>query len=274
MRIKVKVKDYELGISITKVDVPEESSVSLLLGKLLEQRLIFDSYLPKMNTMGYTYGEMHQLKISTLFHGKEKVIIKSDKVELTLTSKRQEEGKKAGQLLLDYSQLVNVIDKFKTQENENNPAYGTVFFIQQEKHQYLVRYEEHGFEFYHFKLQYENAFKDQDRFPFLILELKTKKELTPSELKWIRTIMFPAKERKNPIIHLEVSKLNQGIIDELATLVHRVMVVLGRFQRANTELTKEGKIPSYVQLNQKNSIGFVNLAQLERIIKQTEMNEI
>src|SRR5699024_11550579 len=120
-------------------------------------------------------------------------------------------------------QMVNVVDQFKEQESASNVEYGNVFFVQQEKHQYLIRYEEHGFELYHFKLQYENAFKEEDRFPFLILELKTKSELTSSELKWIRTIMFPSKERKNPIIHLEVSKLNQGIIDELATLVNRVM---------------------------------------------------
>ncbi|HIW38602.1 MAG TPA: hypothetical protein H9885_06270 [Candidatus Jeotgalicoccus stercoravium] len=268
MRLKVKVKDYDLGISIIKLDVPEESTVSFLLGKLLEKRLIFDSYLPQLNTMGYTYVEMHHLKINTLFHGKEKVIIKSDRVELTLTQKLPEEGRKAGQLLLDYSQLVNVIDKFKDEEIDPEKVYGTVFYIQQEKQQYLVRYEEHGFEFYHFKLQYQNAFKDEDRFPFLILELKTKNELSKSELKWIRTIMYPSKDRKNPIIHLEVSKLNQGILDELSTLVHRVMVVIGRFTRTKTALEANGKLPSYVQLNQKNSIGFVNLDQLERIVKQ------
>ena len=163
---------------------------------------------------------------------------------------------------------MNVIDKFKDEEIDPEKVYGTVFYIQQEKQQYLVRYEEHGFEFYHFKLQYQNAFKDEDRFPFLILELKTKDELSKSELKWIRTIMYPSKDRKNPIIHLEVSKLNQGILDELSTLVHRVMVVIGRFTRTKTALEANGKLPSYVQLNQKNSIGFVNLDQLERIVKQ------
>ena len=80
--------------------------------------------------------------------------------------------------------------------------------------------------------------------------------------------MYPSKDRKNPIIHLEVSKLNQGILDELSTLVHRVMVVIGRFTRTKTALEANGKLPSYVQLNQKNSIGFVNLDQLERIVKQ------
>ena len=269
MKLKVKVKDFDLGVSITKIDIPEESTVDFLLGKLLQEGLIFESYLPTMKVNGYSYGEMHKLKTNSLFHGFEKVVMASDRVELTLTQKRNESGHKAGQLLLDYSQLVNVIDKFKAEEKDPETLYGTVFFIQQEKHQYLVRYEEHGFEFYHFKLQYENAFKDEDRFPFLILELKTKEELTKSELKWIRTIMFPAKERINPIIHLEVSKLNQGIINELTTLVHRVMVVIGKFQRNKTDFVKENKLPSYVQLNEKNSIGFVDMGQLERIVERS-----
>ena len=79
--------------------------------------------------------------------------------------------------------------------------------------------------------------------------------------------MFPAKERKNPIIHLEVSKLNQGIIDELATLVHRVMVIVGKVQVSKKSLEAAGKLPSYVQLNEKNSIGFVELEQLKRIVE-------
>ena len=267
MKLKVKVRDYESGISIIKVDVPAESTVDLLLNKLVQEDLIFNAYLPHIKTMGYTYEEFHNLKTSSLFHGKEKVTLSSDKVEITVTQKKSEEGHKAGQVLLDYSQLVNVVDKFKEQESGSHVEYGTVFFVQQEKHQYLIRYEEHGFELYHFKLQYENAFKEEDRFPFLILELKTKSELTSSELKWIRTIMFPSKERKNPIIHLEVSKLNQGIIDELATLVHRVMVIVGKFQVSKKSLEAAGKLPSYVQLNEKNSIGFVELEQLKRIVE-------
>lgn len=273
MKLKAKVKDFDLGISITKIDIPEESTVDFLLGKLLQEGLIFESYLPTMKTNGYTYKEMHTLKTNSLFHGHEKVVITSDKVEITLTQKLTESGHKAGQLLLDYSQLINVIEKFKEQEKDPEAIYGTVFFIQQEKHQYLVRYEEHGFEFYHFKLQYENAFKEEDRFPFLILELKTKEELTKSELKWIRTIMFPSKERKNPIVHLEVSKLNQGIIDELSTLVHRVMVVIGKFQRNKQGFVKENKLPSYVQLNEKNSIGFVDVSQLKRIVERSTKQE-
>lgn len=267
MKLKVKVRDFESGISITKIDVPAESTVDLLLGKLVQEDLIFESYLAGIKTMGYTYGEFHKLKTSSLFHGKEKAVLTSDKVEITVTQKKSEEGQKAGQVLLDYSQLVNVVDKFKELEKSANIEYGTVFFVQQEKHQYLIRYEEHGFEFYHFKLQYDNAFKDEDRFPFLILELKMKQELTTSELKWIRTIMFPSKERKNPIIHLEVSKLNQGIVDELATLVHRVMVIMGKFQVSKKSLESDGKLPSYVQLNEKNSIGFVEIEQLKRIVK-------
>ncbi|WP_213810064.1 hypothetical protein [Jeotgalicoccus sp. WY2] len=267
MKLKVKVRDFESGISIIKIDVPAESTVDLLLGKLVQEDLIFESYLPGIKTMGYTYGEFHKLKTSTLFHGKEKAILTSDKAEITVTQKKSEEGQKAGQVLLDYSQLVNVVDKFKELENSTNVEYGTVFFVQQEKHQYLIRYEEHGFEFYHFKLQYDNAFKDEDRFPFLILELKTKQELTASELKWIRTIMFPSKERKNPIIHLEVSKLNQDIVDELATLVHRVMVIIGKFQVSKKLLESADKLPSYVQLNERNSIGFVEIEQLKRIVE-------
>ncbi|CAD2078631.1 hypothetical protein GCM10007275_08960 [Jeotgalicoccus coquinae] len=267
MKLKVKVRDYESGISITKIDVPAESTVDLLLGKLVQEDLLFDSYLPNIKTMGYTYGEFHRLKTSSLFHGKEKAVLTSNKVEITITQKKSTEGHKAGQLLLDYSQLVNVVDKFKELEGDSNVEYGTVFFVQQEKHQYLIRYEEHGFELYHFKLQYDNAFKDEDRFPFLILELKTKQELTPSELKWIRTIMFPSKERKNPIIHLEVSKLNQDIIDELTTLVHRIMVIIGKFQVSKTSLESDGKLPSYVQLDEKNSIGFVEIEQLKRIVE-------
>ena len=267
MKLKVKVRDYESGISITKIDVPAESTVDLLLGKLVQEDLIFNSYLPAIKTNGYTYGEFHRLKTSTLFHGKEKAVLSSDKVEITVTQKKSEDGHKAGQVLLDYSQLVNVVDKFKELEQGSNVEYGTVFFVQQEKHQYLIRYEEHGFELYHFKLQYDNAFKNEDRFPFLILELKTKKELTTSELKWIRTIMFPSKERKNPIIHLEVSKLNQDIVDELSTLVHRVMVIIGKFQVSKKPLEAEGKLPSYVQLNERNSIGFVEVEQLARIVQ-------
>lgn len=267
MKLKVKVRDYESGISITKIDVPGESTVDLLLGKLVQEDLLFDSYLPAIKTMGYTYGEFHKLKTSSLFHGKEKAVLTSDKVEITITQKKSSEGHKAGQLLLDYSQLVNVVDKFKDQESDFGVQYGTVFFVQQEKHQYLIRYEEHGFELYHFKLQYDNAFKDEDRFPFMILELKTKAELTASELKWTRTIMFPSKQRKNPIIHLEVSKLNQGIVDELATLVHRVMVIIGKFQVTKTSLEAEGRLPSYVQLNERNSIGFVEVEQLKRIVE-------
>lgn len=270
MKLKVKVKDHESGISITKLDISSEATVDLLLGKLVQEDLIFDSYLPHIKTMGYTYGELHTLKTSSLFHGKEKVVLSSDKVEITITHKKSEDGHKAGQVLLDYSQLVNVVEKFKELEVGSDVEYGTVFFIQQEKHQYLIRYEEHGFELYHFKLQYDNAFKDEDRYPFMILELKTKKELTTSELKWIRTIMFPSKERINPIIHLEISKLNQGIVDELATLVHRVMVIVGKFKVCKKSLESDDKLPSYVQLDEKNSIGFVEVAQLKRIINSEQ----
>src|SRR5699024_12645348 len=123
----------------------------------------------------------HKPKTTNQCQGKEQGTQSLEKVEITVTQKKSEEGHKAGQVLLDYSQLVNVVDKFKEQESGSHVEYGTVFFVQQEKHQYLTRYEEHGFELYHFKLQYENAFKEEDRFPFLILELKTKSELTSSE---------------------------------------------------------------------------------------------
>ena len=78
MKLKVKVRDYESGISITKIDVPAESTVDLLLGKLVQEDLLFDSYLPNIKTMGYTYGEFHRLKTSSLFHGKEKAVLTSD----------------------------------------------------------------------------------------------------------------------------------------------------------------------------------------------------
>src|SRR5699024_11026931 len=98
------------------------------------------------------------------------------------------------------------------------------------------------------------------------VELKERSALTPAELKWLRSITLPAKEKKNPVIHIDPERLNQEVLDDIAVLIHRLIVIIGRFRSRGEALDARVRhIPAYVQVGEECSVGYIPEGQLEKI---------
>src|SRR5699024_5179432 len=134
--------------------------------------------------------------------------------------------------------------------------------------QYIIRKEENHLEFYSSKQQFDKAFKATDCLSFFVIEFKAKNEMSQKDIHWIKKYRYPKKEKKNPMIHIEVARVSESILNDITTLVHRLYTIIGRFKRANVPFTETDKLPTYTELDRKVSIGYVPILQLERALQQ------
>ena len=54
----------------------------------------------------------------------------------------------------------------------------------------------------------------------------------------------------------------------MTLLIHRLFTILGRFVNANVEIDDVEKVPSYIQVDEKETIGFVKYADLASLIQK------
>ena len=265
MKIKVKIKDT--GMVIQKVKIADTSTLGALLDKLVEDGLLNIHFIPELTVSGFEDKKPGAIKVSALFESDTQAVLSSRDVRITLTHKKPEKKVLAGDKLLDYSKMIQSVEKFDEATQAVDVPEGTVFYIQQQEAQFLVRYEASGIEFFYFKTQYEQAFLDQERQPFLTVTLKAKGELSKAELRWIRSIMLPSKERRNPLIDMGERGVSQGVLEDIAMLFHRLVVILGRFWKNDEHPGSEGEyLPAYVQVGEACSIGYVTRHQLGDIM--------
>ncbi|WP_411843683.1 hypothetical protein [Salinicoccus sp. HZC-1] len=264
MKLKVKIKDT--GLTIEKVKIPSESTVADLITQLTHDNLININFTENLILKGHEDKVLSGLRLSAVFADDEKAVIYNTDMKITLTHKKATQNTLAGEKLLDYSKVVQTTGKFCEMTEDVEVKYGTLFYIQQQHQQYLVRYEEKGIEFFHFREQYNDAFLDSDRSPFLRVELKARNTLSSEELKWIRSIMFPSREKRNPIIHMDKDLLGQAALDDIAMLVHRLIVIIGKFKKKGEPFdARASHVPAYVQVGERCSAGYITMEQLENI---------
>lgn len=263
MKIKVKIRDTAL--TIDTIHINAEGTVQDLICTLIEKNLAAPDVMHDLTIRGYENVEKGQLRLSTLFCTSDKAYLSNTHISITLTMKAERETL-ANQTLLDYSKVVQAVEKYDEALAALAVRPGTVFFVQQEADQYLLRRELWGIEVFHFRTQYEEAFREADRTPIVTIELKSRDALTKDELKWVRTIMFPSRHRRNPLIRLNHPPISQQHIDVIATLIHRMVVIMGKFEGTATHLeSTDAHLPTYVQLGAECSIGYIEKAQLEGI---------
>src|SRR5699024_1929333 len=125
----------------------------------------------------YNYSEIYEMKLSKLFEAVDKVTLESENLNLDLSSIKGK-SKQPKHLNVDYSQLITMCDLYSDSKDEYHDPNGTVFYIQQNEAQYVIRKEENHLEFYSFKQQFDEAFKASDRLPFFVIEFKAKNEMS------------------------------------------------------------------------------------------------
>ncbi|MCG1009988.1 hypothetical protein J4760_08145 [Salinicoccus sp. ID82-1] len=263
MKLKVKVKDTALKIETIHIDA--ESTVKHLIEHIVGADLTTWNMAEDLTIKGHEGVGHDSLRLSTLFCDIDKVYMSNIHISITLTAKHVA-STLANQTLLDYSKVVQAVEKYDEALNALAVVPGTVFFVQQDADQYLIRRELSGIEIFHFGTQYQEAFRETGRNPIVYIELKTRDALSDSELKWVRTIMFPSRNPCNPLIHLNHPPISQNHLNLVATLIHRLVVIMGKFQISGTYLeSSDMHLPTYVQLGEQCSIGYIERAQLENI---------
>lgn len=265
MKLTINVKSEQLGSHLFTYQISPEEKLDKLIQLVILDEEFLSSEASRLKYEEYEFQEFQKLKVGNMFHGTNKVVIKSDTVELEITNIPVEK-KDTDLLLFDYTQFIKACDVYNNLLKEIEVVDGTVFYIQQEREQYLVRKEAHHLEFFHFKRQFEDAFNNENRLPFFIIEFKSRKDLTLNESHFIKKYRYPKADFLNPIIHLELARVSQSVIDEITLLIHRLFTILGRFVNANVQIEDENKIPSYIQTHEEETIGFVKYEDLERLI--------
>ncbi|GAB3063451.1 hypothetical protein ACFOU0_11325 [Salinicoccus sesuvii] len=263
MKLKVKVKDSTLKIETIHIDA--EQTVLQLINHLVESALAPRDMTQDLTVKGYEVTAHNNLRLSTLFEDTDKAYMSNIHISITLTLK-DNTSTLANQTLLDYSKVVQATEKYDAALKSLAVVPGTVFFVQQDQEQYLMRREKTGIEIFHFRTQYQEAFEEGARNPIVYIELKTREALSADELKWVRTIMFPSRNACNPLIHLSHPPISQNHIDRIALLIHRLVVIMGKFEVSGEYLeSSDMHVPTYVQLGDQCSIGYIERTQLEAI---------
>ena len=266
MKLKVKIRDTKL--TIEKVTISADSTVDDLITALARQDLVNESFTGGLKVKGFAEEDLMSVTLHHLFGSSSRAELYNSDMSITLTERRVEENNLAAGKLLDYSRFMETVDKFYELTREKTVRSGTLFYVQQQQRQYFVRVEDTGLEFFHFRNQYDEAFRETDRQPFLAVELKTREALSAGELNWIRSVTFPSKEKKNPVIHAGRGRLSQEVIDDINVLIHRIIVIIGRFRTHGEALDAETPhIPAYVQVGEECSVGYITKEQLEKVKK-------
>ena len=264
MKLKVKIRDTKL--TIEKVTIGADSTVDALITALVRKDLVNPNFTGGLKVKGLEDEDLMSVTLHHLFGKSARAEIYNPDMSITLTERRVEENNLAGRKLLDYSKVLETAGKLHELTEAEPVKPGTLFYVQQQRRQYFIRAEDTGLEFFHFRGQYDDAFNSEDRSPFLRVELKERSALTPAELKWLRSITLPAKEKKNPVIHIDPERLSQEVLDDIAVLIHRLIVIIGRFRSRGEALDARVRhIPAYVQVGEECSVGYIPEGQLEKI---------
>lgn len=260
MRIKVKIAEKNRPLEIHYVDVEMESNVDTFLNRLVMDKLIHAVGMHDYMCDGYEYRELRTQKLSKLFSRDRKIKLISPAATLTLTLKQHTEDQ-VHHWLLDYSEFIKMAHYYYDTTENAHVAPGTVFFIQHDYDKVLIRYSRGHLDFYYM----DNHFKEMPAEPDMTLYFKSREQLTKEELKWMRSISFPDKLPKNPVPRGGEIRSQQDI-DASTVLLHRVITIIGRFQRAGEPLEESGThFPSYVQVGEETTIGYVSLKQLQKL---------
>lgn len=255
MNLKVKIKTQD--ILIVYIDVPDSITLDETVKHLIELGHLderFKNVFPEEEEM------------YTMFDRSGRAVVADDGIELTFTKKRG--GQKVENLAskLNYQIFLPTVQLYRELVTTHQVKLGTLFFIQVDKETYLVRHNRNDVELFDFKMTFETLLSSDKASPISRVHFKTRDELSMSEMAFIRSISFPVKERKNPI--LEVDVLNQERVDWIADLLDYVIQVIKHFEQHKVSLERTEKdYPTYVFQNGKATIGFVKEAQLLKIAK-------
>lgn len=253
MNLKVKIKTDD--ISIVYIDVPD----SITLNETVEHLVTLGHLEARFADMFREEAEMY-----TLFDRSGRVIVEEDGIELTFTKKRGGEKVENIASKLNYQIFLPTVQLYRELVSSNRVKLGTVFFVQIDKKTYLIRHNKNNVELFDFKTSFRALKNGTAASPVSRVHFKTRDELSMSEMAFIRSISFPVKERKNPI--LEVDVLTQERVDWIADLLDYVIQIIKHFEKHNVSLEREARdFPTYVFQNNKPTIGFVKEAQLDKI---------
>ena len=262
MKIKVKITETGRPFEIHYVDAEAESNVDTFLNGLVMKKLIHVHGMNDFTCSGYKNSELKFRKMGELFSTGSKVKLTSPGTTLTLTLKDGAE-EQIHHWLLDYSEFIKMAHYYYDTARDTTIAPGTMFFIQHNYDKVLVRYSGRQLDFYYMDNNF-NAMMEQASTDMKI-HFKARDELSKDELKWMRSISFPDRLPKNPVLEGTEIKSQQDV-DEATVLLHRIITIIGRFQRAGKPLARsETHFPAYVQVGEEATIGYVDLKQLEKL---------
>ncbi|OFO52626.1 MULTISPECIES: hypothetical protein [Nosocomiicoccus] len=267
MEIKVKVKDSTHQLQIFKYKLSLDQKVRDLIALLTDDLPYLTHEVSKLTYGEYSYSELYEMKLNKLFDALNKAKLSSDDLTLEL-SILESKDKNIAHLDLDYTQFIKMSDLYIDIKKTYRVPNSTIFYIQQNGEQYVIRKEENHLEFYSFRQQFDEAFKEDDRLPFFAIEYKSKDEMSQKDIHWIKKYRYPKKEKENPFIHIEVARISQSILDDITRLIHRLYTIIGRFERGKVPFTEVDKLPTYIEQDGKVTIGYVPILQLERILQQ------
>lgn len=262
MRIKVKVAEENRPFEIHYVDAEAESTVDTFLNGLVMKKLIHAGGMNNFTCSGYEKSELKLQNLKTLFSDTGKIKLTSPAATLTLTLKGGAE-EQIHHWLFDYSMFIKMAHYYYDTAGQADMAPGTVFFIQHDYDKVLVEYSERHLDFYYMDNDFR-ALMEQTS-PDMKIHFKARDELSKDELKWMRSISFPDRLPKNPVFDGTEIKSQQDV-DEATVLLHRIITIIGRFQRAGKPLERsEIHFPSYVQAGEEATIGYVDRRQLRKL---------
>lgn len=266
MRIKVKVAEANKPFEIHYIDSEEGSNVDTFLNRLVMEKLIHVNGMHQFTCNGHENNELKFQELKGLFAEESKVKLTSPVTTLTLTLK-QNTNDRVHHWLLDYSEFIKMAHHYYDTAENRDIEPGTLFFIQHNYDKVLVKYAHTHLDFYYMDNNFDEIMKHTSPAPGLKIHFKSRDNLSTNELKWIRSISFPDRLPKNPVLESMDIKSQQDV-DEVTVLLHRIITIIGRFQRAQKPLEKsEIYFPSYVQAGEAATIGYVSCKQLQNLKK-------
>ena len=264
MRIKVKVAETNRPFEIHYIDADEAVSVDTFLNGLVMKKLIHVHGMNNFTCNGYENSELRFHKLETLFSEESKIKLTSPAATLTLTLKGGAE-EQLHHWLLDYSEFIKMAHYYYDTMRDATIAPGTVFFIQHNYDKVFVVYSKRHLDFYYMNNNFKEITEQMSPEPDLKINFKSREELSKNELKWMRSISFPDRLAKNPVLESMEIKSQQDV-DEVTVLLHRIITIIGRFGRAKKPLERsDTHFPSYVQVGEEATIGYVDWKQLQKL---------
>lgn len=264
MKVRVKIEEAGRAAVIENINIDEQLTIGRLFDDFIMKGHVLEQQVYQLELGSLSYNSLHRQKVQEIIRTHPGCRFLSDSLKITLMNSENSRGARP---LLDYSLFLETAAQYCKPENIHHIENGAVCYIQQEHAQFLVRKENHGLEFFHFRHQFDSALESRGRAPFLHIELKTRDELSHDELTWIRSVTLPKTERRNPLIHLNGASLDQDLLMEISTLLHRVIVIIGTYQKAGQKVARDYCVfPAYIEMNGKTTVGRLDRRSLEEII--------